>query len=199
MLSFNVQHRAALGINIINQLDDDVFQTVLDYVHKNMSPENTDDDQGLEELEHMVKVERKEFLLLIKTLSYILKRTSTFMMKPTQLQSELKEKLHLVDAKVDAIMKIWVKNMKPLLDNLQADSDGDEELQGKNNELIAVTQNLTMQLSSQAEEKQKTLLGELTLTTSRGGTTALKMNHTELTNLFNQLNLIQKELDALRN
>lgn len=188
-----------MGINIINQLDDDVFQTVLDYVHKNMSPENTDDDQGLEELEHMVKVERKEFLLLIKTLSYILKRTSTFLMKPTQLQSELKEKLHLVDAKVDAIMKIWVKNMKPLLDNLQADSDGDEELQGKNNELIAVTQNLTMQLSSQAEEKQKTLLGELTLTTSRGGTTALKMNHTELTNLFNQLNLIQKELDALRN
>lgn len=46
--------RAADGIKIINQLNDDVFTTVIKYVHKNMSlsSENatadTEDDGGLE-------------------------------------------------------------------------------------------------------------------------------------------------------
>lgn len=44
--------RAAEGIKIINQLDDDVFTTVINYVHKNMSPStessDADDDDGLE-------------------------------------------------------------------------------------------------------------------------------------------------------
>lgn len=168
-----------------------------------MSPDNTDDDQGLEELEHMVKVERKEFLLLIKTLSYILKRTSTFLMKPTKLQSELKEKLHLNDAKVDAIMKIWVKNMKPLMDNMQAGAaeDGGEEdgEHGKNNELICANWELKVQLSSQAVQKQKSVLGQLQLVTSHGEPTVLEMNHTELSQFYNQLESIQNELDALRN
>lgn len=44
--------RAADGIKIINQLDDDVFTTVIKYVHKNMSLSDehadVDDDGGLE-------------------------------------------------------------------------------------------------------------------------------------------------------
>lgn len=187
--------RAAEGIKIINQLNDDVFHTVINYVHKNMSPDNDgDDDQGLEELENLVKVERQDFLLLIKTLSYILKRASTFVMKPTKLQSELKEKLRLNDAKVQAIMKIWMKNTKPLLDNMQeAGADG------SNNELQSVSWKLKVQLSSRAQQKEKTALGQLQLMTSCGGPINLEMNHAELSNIYNQLELIQNELDALRN
>lgn len=45
--------RAAEGIKIINQLDDEVFTTVINYVHKNMSPsaeaaQTAEDDGGLE-------------------------------------------------------------------------------------------------------------------------------------------------------
>lgn len=45
--------RAADGIKIINQLNDDVFTTVINYVHKNMSlsgqtTDTADDDGGLE-------------------------------------------------------------------------------------------------------------------------------------------------------
>lgn len=45
-------YRAADGIKIINQLDDEIFTTVINYVHKNMPPNadatDTDDDGGLE-------------------------------------------------------------------------------------------------------------------------------------------------------
>lgn len=44
---------AADGIKIINQLNDDVFTTVINYVHKNMplsgeAADTADDDGGLE-------------------------------------------------------------------------------------------------------------------------------------------------------
>lgn len=47
---FHLSYRAADGIKIINQLDDEIFANVINYVHKNMPPENsdTDDDGGLE-------------------------------------------------------------------------------------------------------------------------------------------------------
>lgn len=188
-----ITERAADGINIINKLDDDVFTTVINYVHKNMSPEENDEDQGLEALEKLVKVDRQDFLLLIKTLSYILKRASTFIMKPTKLQQELKEKLHLQDSKIDVIMKLWIKNMKPILDNLDTDENG------KSNELQNVGWKLKIQLSSEAQQREKQPIAQLQLSTYAKEPINLEMNHNELLNLYNQLEAIQNEFDALRN
>lgn len=191
-------NRAAEGIKIINSLDDEVFIIVVQYVRRNMmSPdENDEHGDGLEELEKLVQVGRPEFLLLIKTLSYILKRTSTFIMKPTKLQQELREKLNLTDQKADAIMKMWIMNMKPIFDNMQA-STGSEEVEA--NELQNVSWKLKVQLSSEAQLKEKIPLAQLQLTTRHGAPTNLEVNHTELLGLYNQLEAIQSELDALRN
>lgn len=185
-------YRAAEGINIINRLDDEVFTTVINYVHKNMSPEESEDDQGLEELEKMVKVDRQDFLLLIKTLSYILKRASTFIMRPTKLQQELKDKLHLHESKIEVIMKLWIKNVKPILDNLETDDAG------KSNELVNVGWKLKVQLASEAQQKEKNPIAQLQLSTSVGEPIDLEVNHTELLNMYNQLEAIQSELDSLR-
>lgn len=183
---------AAEGIKIINKLDDDVFTTVINYVHKNMSPEENDDDRGLEELEQLVKIDRQDFLLLIKTLSYILKRASTFVMKPTKLQSELKEKLQLRDSKIDVIMKLWIKNMKPILDNL-------EVAEGKYNELDGIGWNLKVQLSSEAQRKEKQPIAQLQLTTISGEPINFEFNHTEILDFYNKLEAVQNELDSFRN
>lgn len=195
-----------------------MFTTVVQYVRKNMVPdENDDQDQGLEELEKLVRVERQEFLLLIKTLSYILKRTSTFIMKPTKLQQELRDKLKLNDNKVDAIMKMWIKNMKPIFDNMHvpasaaaaATADVDDSginisgssnsAAGETNELLNVSWKLKVQLSSEAQQKEKTPIAHLQLQSRHAGPTNLEVNHTELLGLYNQLEAIQAELDALRN
>lgn len=198
-----ITERAAEGIKIINQLDDDVFVTVVQYVRKNMAPdENDDQDQGLEELEKLVQVERPDFLLLIKTLSYVLKRTSTFIMKPSQLQQELRDKLQLNDNKVDAIMKMWMKNMKPIFDNLHAGGGGGSNGENKEdgaNELQNVSWKLKVQLSSEAQQRERTPIAHLQLTTRHGAPTNLEVNHNELLGLYNQLEAIQGELDALRN
>lgn len=184
--------RAAEGIKIINKLDDEVFTTVISYVHKNMSPDETDDDnRGLEELEQLVKVDRQDFLLLIKTLSYILKRASTFIMNPSKFQQELKQKLQLQDSKIDVIMKLWIKNLKPIMDNLEIESGGSRELDDVNWEL-------KVQLSSEAQQKEKTPIAMLQLGMNTGEPVNLEICHSELLNLYNQLETIQNELDLLR-
>lgn len=54
LLILSIIFRAADGIKIINQLNDDTFTTVIKYVHKNMSlsgenaATDTEDDGGLE-------------------------------------------------------------------------------------------------------------------------------------------------------
>lgn len=199
-----ITERAADGIKIINQLDDDVFTTVIKYVHKNMSLSDehadVDDDGGLEKLEQLVQIDRTDFLLLIKTLSYILKRATTFVMKPTKLQSELKEKLQLHEAKIEIIMKMWIKNMKPILDNLE-----NKDEPGQSNQLEHIGWKLKMQLSSEPQQKEKIPIAQLQLHTtadnlnSRSGEPInFEINHAEVLDLYNQIDAIQNELDSLR-
>lgn len=149
----------------------------------------------------MVQIERAEFLLLIKTLSYILKRASTFIMKPTKLQSELKEKLQLHDSKIDVIMKLWVKNMRPILDNLE-----NKDEPGQSNQLEQIGWKLKVQLSSEPQQKEKHPIAQIQLHTTADGVSSARqqepinfeMNHTELLEVYNQIEAIQSELDLLR-
>lgn len=151
----------------------------------------------------MVNIERTDFLLLIKTLSYILKRASTFIMKPTKLQSELREKLQLQDSKIDVIMKLWIKTMKPILDNLD---NKDEPGVATNNELEHVGWKLKLQLSSEPQQKEKIPIGQIQLHTSMDNVNSrsgvpinFEMNHAEVLEFYNQIDAIQNELDSLRN
>lgn len=122
-------------------------------------------------------------------------------MKPTKLQTELKEKLDLHDSKIDVIMKIWVKNTKPILDNLETD-DGS----GHSNQLEHIGWKLKLQLSSEPQQKEKIPLALVQLHTTcdnvnshSGEPISLEMNHAELLEIYNQIDAIQNELDSLRN
>lgn len=151
-------------------------------------------------LEQLVQINRADFLLLIKTLSYILKRATTFIMKPTKLQSELKEKLQLHESKIEIIMKMWIKNMKPILDNLEIKDEP-----GQSNQLEHIGWKLKLQLSSEPQQKEKIPIAQLQLHTtadnlnSRSGEPInFEMNHAEVLDLYNQIDAIQNELDSLR-
>lgn len=120
-------------------------------------------------------------------------------MKPTKLQSELKEKLQLQDSKIDVIMKLWVKNMKPILDSLENKAEP-----GQSNQLEHVGWKLQLQISSEPQQKEKIPIGQVQLHTSNdnvctsGEPINLEMNHAEVLDLYNQIDAIQNELDALR-
>lgn len=188
--------RAREGIKIINALPYDTFTTVLSFVHRQMIPATTEDviepENALEELERLVGAPRAEFLLMIKTFSYILRRTSTFVIKPTRLHAELREKLQLQDdAKIDAIVRLWVHQTTPIMNSLACE-------RYESNEIQDVAWKLNVEISSHCEQREKNALAMLQLKTGTGEDINLEMNHEELLQLFNQFECIQSELDALK-
>lgn len=124
-------------------------------------------------------------------------------MKPSKLQAELKDKLQLQENKVDVFMKLWVKNMKPILDNL--DVSGEAESSGQSNQLEHIGWKLKLQLSSEAQRKEKIPLAQIQFHTTRDnangpgdGPINFEMNHTDVLELYNQIDAIQNEIDSLR-
>ncbi|XP_037934029.1 uncharacterized protein LOC119668568 [Teleopsis dalmanni] len=191
-----ITERAREGIKIINALPYETFTTVLNFVHRQMSPTDQDQDMvepenALEELERLVGVPRSDFLLLIKTFSYILRRTSTFVIKPSRLQVELREKLQLQEAKIDAIIRLWVRQTTPIMNNLANE-------RYESNEINDVAWKLNVEISSHCQQREKNALAVLQLKTGAGEDINLEMNHEELYQLFNQFESIQNELDAIK-
>ncbi|XP_075158772.1 COMM domain containing 10 protein valette [Haematobia irritans] len=199
-----ITDRAREGIKIINALPYNTFSTVLQYVHRQMvttggggdsKGENVsssaENENALEELERLVGVPRPDFLLLIKTFSYILRRTSTYIIKPSLLQSELRDKLKLEDeAKIDAIVRLWVRQTSPIMNNLARECY-------ESNEISDVAWKLNVEISSHCQQRQKTALAVLQLKTGAGEDINLEMNHDELLQLYQQFECIQNELDAM--
>lgn len=130
-----------------------------------------------------------------------MKRASTIIIKPTTFKSELKEKLQLHENKIDVIMQLWMKNMKPILDNLELSNEP-----GQSNQLEQIGWKLKVQLSSEAQQKEKIPLAQIQFHTTNDGMNSkqqnepinFEMNHSEVLDLYNQLEGIQNELDSLR-
>ncbi|XP_023179292.1 uncharacterized protein LOC111605144 [Drosophila hydei] len=153
--------------------------------HTSSEPEYT-----LEELERLVGVARADFLLLIKTFSYILRRISTFIIKPSHLQRELRDKLQLQDeAKIDAILRLWVRQTTPMLNNLASE-------RYESNVIEDMAWKLNVEIASHCQQREKTALAVLQLKTVAGEDINFEMTQPELLQLFNQFEHIQSELDA---
>ncbi|XP_064539778.1 uncharacterized protein Vlet [Drosophila montana] len=153
--------------------------------HTSSEPEYT-----LEELERLVGVPRADFLLLIKTFSYILRRISTFIIKPSHLQRELRDKLQLQDeAKIDAILRLWVRQTTPMLNNLASE-------RYESNVIEDMAWKLNVEIASHCQQREKTALAVLQLKTGAGEDINFEMTQPELQQLFNQFEHIQSELDA---
>ncbi|EDV46020.1 COMM domain-containing protein 10 [Drosophila erecta] len=152
---------------------------------------STEPEYTLEELERLVGVPRQDFLLLIKTFSYILRRISTFIIKPSLLQRELREKLQLEDeAKIDAILRLWVRETTPIMNNLASK-------RYESNVIEDVAWKLNMEISSHCQQREKTPLAVLQMKTAVGEDINIEMTHPELMELYNQFENIQGELDAM--
>lgn len=182
------------GIALANNLETDQFVKILEAAQQNISKDKQTDDENdinLEELERSIGLPNEQFALLAKTISYILKRSLIFIMKPTKLQTELKEIFKLNENKIEIFMKTWISSTKPILDNLEDDD-------GISKELEDISWKLKVQLSSSALKKEKTVLGQVVLNTTEKDPINLEMNHEEVLDFFNQLENIQTELDLLK-
>lgn len=93
--------------------------------------------------------------------------------------------------------------MKPILDNLESKHET-----GQSNQLNDIGWKMKLQISSEAQQKEKIPLAHVQFhindrsENSRQNHDDLidfEMNHSEVLEMYNQMEAIQNELDALRN
>lgn len=174
---------------IDNDTDDRSLSTAEGVVSKNRLL--NDDDNALEELERLVGIPREQFLLLIKTFSYILRRIGTYLIRPLLLQKELRETLHLNDElKIAAIVRLWNRDTAPMLQDLA-------NRPYEYHQVTDVSWKLNVEISSQCQQRQKKALAMLQLRTGAGDDLNLEMDHCALQQLYRQLEEVQGELDSL--
>lgn len=91
--------------------------------------------------------------------------------------------------------------MKPILDNLEIKDEP-----GQSNQLERVGWKLKVQVASEAQQKEKAPIAQVQFHTTRDNVTSgsrepinFEMIHMELSDMYNQMEAIQNELDSLRN
>lgn len=185
------------GITVCNErLTDDTFTSVVEYLFRTIDnpkdqaqPEAPTTEADLESIRSSCQLEEPEFKLVLQTLSYLVKRSLKFMLKPSALQADLRGRLQLGENRCNAFVRCWIAATKIVLDSLEMED-------GRSNQLEDVSWKVRAQLSSESRQKDKLALGQLELKTS-AKCINLELNSDEIVEFYNQLERIQVELDAI--
>lgn len=162
--------------NVDGSLNDDQFREILDLMDPKKSP----------------AILEKYEKLHTKTMSFLIKRSQLFIMKPTKLTEDLLD-LGFSESKTGIFVKQYTDTLKPILNRLESDT-------GEVNELKDLSWKLEVELvSSGLNRKQRTKapIGQINLDTTCG-TDSLQLDHKGLSELFDALEDMQSEVDSMK-
>uniref|UniRef100_A0A1Q3FNG4 COMM domain-containing protein n=1 Tax=Culex tarsalis TaxID=7177 RepID=A0A1Q3FNG4_CULTA len=184
------------GISVCNErLSDESFASTVEYLFRTLDTPKQDQttagtEADLDTIRTACQLDEPEFKLVLQTLSYLVKRSLKFMLKPSGLQADLtRSRLQLGENKCNAFVRCWIASTKIILDSLERD-------EATANQLEDVSWKVRAQLSSEPRQKDKLALGQLELRTSSSKCVNLELNSEEIVELYNQMERIQAELDA---
>lgn len=143
--------------------------------------------ETIQESDILNKLDKTQLNLVIKTITYIIRRSLRYIMKSDQLRSNLVEIAKFNSDKADIFAKFWVIKTKYLLEGIEAKE-----------ELVDVQWDLSAELASTTEQKSKNCKGDLKLGTADNENIKLELCHDELSKLYSELENIQDELDVFR-
>ncbi|XP_058450055.1 COMM domain-containing protein 10 [Malaya genurostris] len=182
-------------------ISDESFSNIVKYLFKTIdSQTETTSEQSESDIETLQidsGLNEQDFTVALKTLAYLVKRSLKFMLKPSNLQADLRTRLELDKTKSNIFVKHWIQATKIILDTLELSNDGRSEESSTSNQLEDVSWKVRAQLSSEPRQKDKLALGQLELKTTKK-IINLELNSSELVDFYNQLERIQSELDVLR-
>lgn len=186
------------GVQIINQLDKTKFQKFLQHIKDNSSSRTKNEMFTVEEstaLERVFKLESDQVTLLIKVTLYILERLSRFVMRPSNIHTDLTNKLKMSSDKAEVFISFWRNLMKII----------SEEFNVKNfaeiDQIVEPSWQLNLALSSHLNKKEKetTILLDMKSVQNSPKSTKMfvEMSTAELLSFNNQLEAVQLELDSI--
>lgn len=176
------------GIETCLKLTDEDFQNVITQVYE-VFKVNEEDLSALTEIE--IKDEElsgDERILVLKSVFYLVQRLNMFILSPLKLQADLNE-LGLTPEKAQIILKFYSDISKDIVKNLDINTTTTAEEE--------VLWEIKTTLSDQTNQKCKIPKAKITLKSQNQELTLDDLNHSQLTKLFDKLEIIQTELDNL--
>ncbi|KAF4521137.1 hypothetical protein B566_EDAN012902 [Ephemera danica] len=167
--------------------------------HTNLKEETTQvfSLAELEKLQVALELDEASLKLLLNSLTFILKQAAFHVAKPAVLREQLITE-GLTEEKASAIAQVWVNVAKPTLEALRQHSLCPLQLE-------SVKSSLNARVSSSSQTGQHTALARLQLMLSNQDNPSqaaepvtLELDHGELYQLYNQLEKVQAQLDALK-
>ncbi|KAG5673342.1 hypothetical protein PVAND_003401 [Polypedilum vanderplanki] len=174
------------GIEKCLKLSDNEFEQLVDKINE-IYKASEDDLSALQEVQiKNDSISNDEKVLILKTIYYLIQRFNIFILSPIKLQSDLNN-LGFTSEKSQILGKIYSEISRPLITNVDMNTSTDEEV----NWQIKTT------LSEPANQKCKILKAHITLKNKNQKIVFDDLIHSELTNLFDKIEIIQSELDNL--
>lgn len=177
------------GLKVINnRLSDDIFKEKLMEIHEFHKASN--DLSELLNIQPITSDEltQNEWILILKTIYYLVERLSIFILSPVKLQNDLSD-LGLKSEKSEVLVKWYSANSRNIVSSL----DSNEAISD-----INIGYSVKTSLSNEANQKCKTPLATVSIQKANQEIVLNDLSHSELSEIFDQMENIQRELDALR-
>lgn len=182
------------AVALINDLDGSKFPLLLLRILQKIHLKEeifTKEEEG--KLMVALSVDPQQLELILETLTFFFEQATYYLAKPAVLTQQL-QALGLNEEKVSGIVQAWISNARNIADKLKKRTVASKQL-------VDVNWQLRLQLAQASLQKMKCPMAVIELIlNSNDGDEKLQMEftHDKLYALYNQLEVIQSQLDALR-
>lgn len=184
------------AVVLINGIDLNKFSRLLSRILQklHLKGERTFSEEEEEKLQAALSLDKQNLGLVLETAAFILEQAAYHNVKPPSLKQQL-ESVHLSSEKAEAFSQAWTSSGPDLVEKLRQRIFAPKKL-----EHVGWQLNLQMAQSSQAKLKAPHAVLELGLHNedSEGVEKVfMELNHQELLDFYNKLEMVQTQLDSL--
>ncbi|KAK0088074.1 hypothetical protein PV325_013262 [Microctonus aethiopoides] len=191
-----VTPRLQQGLNVVSQVDNGKFRLLVNHICQGLHSTVNDKIFTVEEEDKLMlslNMNKETLSLLLDTMTFIYSQAAFGVVKPAMMENVLKESFSIAEEKVSIIVNAWIIHAKRIIDALRQKSIFPRHVED-------VNWSLNIQTASKAtvlEPKSKVLL-QLGMTGTKRDTITVEMDKTGVAELYDNLEKIQSQLDAMK-
>lgn len=184
------------AVRFINTIDVNKFSRLISRIIQrlHLKGERTFSEEEEKKLETALSLDKQALSLVLETSSFILEQAVYHNVKPAALQQQL-EAVHLNPDKAEVFSQTWASAGSELVERLKHNIFAPKKL-----EFIGWQLNLLMAQSSQSRMKSPSAVLQLGLRSEDSEAQEnvfVELNHRELLDFYNKLEIVQGQLDSL--
>lgn len=192
----NVTPRLEQGLRISNKIDSSKFRLLVNRICQTLRSDVSTKVFSEEEEEKLLvslDLNRDDLTLLLDGIVLIYKQAACNIVKPSAMEAVLKDTFQIAEDKVQIFLNAWITYGKGIIDNLRQKSIFPVQVKD-----IDWCLNIQSASSTVKKDVRPVALLELGLIGEKNSKLTVEFDKKELTGLYENLEKIQVQLDALK-